>query len=1276
MKSIFRRFTSLLLTALMVIALLPQVALPAFAATDGTLSLSDPDIGLSYSGSADNAWSASGNQVTGSAISQSNSCGGGRNDSNSKLTITNKKTTSATLKFDYTIASSDGQIKVDGKIVRSNGSFSKELSAGSKVEIYILSGSTTAATTIVLNNIQLIVDSSVTVTFKAPDNGSYTVDGVKIENDTEKTQSSLTAYKVVATPNAGYKFLGWYNETTQKYISTSETASLNIASNGIITAKFVPAADAIFETGGTLFADLNDAIAYAQSNRQAKITLEESGSVVGKYTIPSGVTLLIPFDDAETLYTTTPKALDSGVASTKKNEFKRLTLAGGASITVQGAISVGGQYASAAGSKPGKMTGNYGQIQIESGSSITVANGGNLYAWGFVSGAGTVTVKSGGTVYEWFQICDFRGGSATIKMGNKVFPFSQYFVQNVESALTLEQGANEIVYTGLYAQSSTYTASVTLIGDDGMFKVTSGGLTKKYNGSRDRITYDINGESELNSLKLSMMGMSIDSSQFVLPITNNMDIVVESGGKLTINQDAAMLPGVALSIANGADVTVASGRKLYVYDSAEWDKYACNQKFYSVQYAPSKAYNRTDKDLVDAKIDVNGTLTAAGEIYTTASGADIESSGGTGQYIQTGKPGADKVTHQYTQSGSSVTDHEIAVTPAKLKNADKSYTETVTAKVGETINYVNGKWGGAPVTYTVTWVNDDGTELQKDENVAYGSTPKYNGATPTKAADAQYTYTFKGWTPAVNKVTGNVTYTATYDKKVNQYTITWKNDDGTVLKTEKLDYGATPAYSGDTPTKAKTDQYEYTFTGWKAVNADGKKTDIVTVTSDATYIAQYSSSVRKYTITWKNDDGTVLKTEKLDYGTTPNYSGAAPTKADDAKYNYEFKGWTPEIHAVSGDEAYTAKFEESTRVYTVTWIVNGVETTEQVAYGVKPQYKGTPSKAEDTRHTYEFSGWNNEIAPVTDNVTYTAQFTTIGKNGLSVETDGTYWLENGEPVLNKGLVRVNAGTEEAPVYHYYYFAADGKAVANGIYKVENNNNLPLPAGNNYNFGTDGIIEHDNDTTKNGIAKADSDGEDYYFIDGVKVGIGLFEYNGSYYYARTSTAKIVKNQQYYISKSNYANIPTGVYMFDAVGKMQLMNGFVTEGGHTYYYVNNEKVKGFTKIGDDYYMFNTNSGVMYTGELWVNDNDYGIVGGMYYFGADGKMKLRNGFITEGGHTYYYVNNEKVKGFAKIGNDYYIFNANSGVMYTGELWVNANDFGVEVGYHTFDSTGRMVK
>ena len=65
-------------------------------------------------------------------------------------------------------------------------------------------------------------------------------------------------------------------------------------------------------------------------------------------------------------------------------------------------------------------------------------------------------------------------------------------------------------------------------------------------------------------------------------------------------------------------------------------------------------------------------------------------------------------------------------------------------------------------TYTITWQNEDGTTLETDENVAYGTTPTYDGETPTKTA-AGYTYTFSGWTPTITAVTGNTTYTAQFD---------------------------------------------------------------------------------------------------------------------------------------------------------------------------------------------------------------------------------------------------------------------------------------------------------------------------------------------------------------------------------------------------------------------------------------------------------------------------------------------------------------------------------
>lgn len=100
MKQVFKRFLSLALAMLMVLTLLPAMTTTAWAATSGTVTgLADESIGLSFTGKAENAWSASGTQIVGSARSTSGSCS--NTNYRSTLTITNKKTTKATLSFDY-----------------------------------------------------------------------------------------------------------------------------------------------------------------------------------------------------------------------------------------------------------------------------------------------------------------------------------------------------------------------------------------------------------------------------------------------------------------------------------------------------------------------------------------------------------------------------------------------------------------------------------------------------------------------------------------------------------------------------------------------------------------------------------------------------------------------------------------------------------------------------------------------------------------------------------------------------------------------------------------------------------------------------------------------------------------------------------------------------------------------------------------------------------------------------------------------------------------------
>ena len=308
------------------------------------------------------------------------------------------------------------------------------------------------------------------------------------------------------------------------------------------------------------------------------------------------------------------------------------------------------------------------------------------------------------------------------------------------------------------------------------------------------------------------------------------------------------------------------------------------------------------------------------------------------------------------------------------------------------------------VTYTVTWKNYDGTIIETDENVWYGTIPTYNGVLPTKPATDQYNYIFAGWTPEVTSVTGDATYTATFSENVNTYTITFQNYDGAELQTSSVEYGATPSYDGETPTKAADAQYTYTFKGWTP--------EIVEATQDAVYTATYTATVNTYTITWKNEDGTVLETDsEVPYGETPTYNGETPTKAATAQYTYTFNGWDSEVTSVTGDATYTATFTETINQYQVTFNMNGHGdeiTAQTVDYG---STAAEPSPA-PTADGYEFAGWYKDkqcTIPWNFNTDIVTGNTTIHAKWLQIFT--ITWKANG---LEYTTTNVTEGEQITP----------------------------------------------------------------------------------------------------------------------------------------------------------------------------------------------------------------------------------------------------------------------
>lgn len=452
--------------------------------------------------------------------------------------------------------------------------------------------------------------------------------------------------------------------------------------------------DANFGIGSNTYADLGSAIAAAKSGDV--IVVLQDVTITGNYTIPSGVALLVPFDSSNTRYQATP-ANDNNAAYVVPTAFRTLTLAEGASITVEGQLEIGAKHHSGASctggsSYAGSPTGNVGVIQMNSGSSITVNNGGRMYAWGFVKGSGSVDAKSGATVYENFQILDFGGGSLTVSLGlsnksNKVFPMSQYYVQNIEVPVTFEYGAVEKVYTTAYMSNDNNSMEITFIGSGGLFVPAEGGrVTKDYNENTDKLVVDVYGNSAINAISLKVkyiFTVTVSSGDFYLPLNGSLEINIHSG-TTTVGQNVVVHPGAVINIDEGASVYVPSGCELILFGAEDWSTFINFDRTYTT--APN-AYNPRGAECVqDAKIVVNGTLNLSGSLYETNGGADIS---GTGEIVMNGGAAASKTFKMSAAIGTEPNFKDVSIKSPVLGSVD---TAGAAAGTVYAYNPATGTW--------------------------------------------------------------------------------------------------------------------------------------------------------------------------------------------------------------------------------------------------------------------------------------------------------------------------------------------------------------------------------------------------------------------------------------------------------------------------------------------------------------------------------------------------------------------------------------------------------
>lgn len=324
-------------------------------------------------------------------------------------------------------------------------------------------------------------------------------------------------------------------------------------------------------------------------------------------------------------------------------------------------------------------------------------------------------------------------------------------------------------------------------------------------------------------------------------------------------------------------------------------------------------------------------------------------------------------------------------------------------------------------SYMIIFKDYDGSVIQSS-SFLYGKTPTCM-IVPKRSSTEEFNYSHSGWTPAVEKVTGEATYTAIYEATKVKYTVTFMNGT-TVIEEQSVDYGSA-AVAPSAPTRdgykfvgwnvsfanvtknltvkalfeeliyhtvvvvidkeknsknvEENDIFElpvapekdgYTFEGW--YDADGKfignSGEKITITENLTIEARYA--IISYTVTFVDDNGSEISSAKVDYGMLP-MAPKDPTKASTDQYTYTFVGWDKEITKVTSDVTYTAIYDKFVRKYTVSFFdFDGTVLDEQsVAYGSSAKNPKDPS-----RSGYKFIGWDTDYTDIVKETKVTALY--------------------------------------------------------------------------------------------------------------------------------------------------------------------------------------------------------------------------------------------------------------------------------------------------------------
>ena len=807
----------------------------------------------------------------------------------------------------------------------------------------------------------------------------------------------------VGTTPSGYIHIGWRNKTTGEDVFAHDY-SFALDSDMEVYALFVPKVTVTMGSSGLTDASYsyklpngNDQIGadqyVARNSAASKFykTLAEAfgdtdivvliGNITlnGDFTIPVGKTLSVPWDLTEDPATS---MLQTGNSTASVSVYTSAAING--TVTLEGSLVASGVQSNASGAN-GRACGKVGQFIIN--GLVNVSSTGTVYAYGMITGQGNIAVASGGNVYELMEIRDMRAFDPlqTVVTNKKAFPFNHYFVKANEVATIYTVGGKLTACYYVNVNGIKSSGTMLVIGTTSdpkcMFKIASGSLTKDFSSSapynnktifRAESGSDIQTGSFSISMKVASTPISINTSDYYLPLNYCFAIEVADGGSFTLNDNYKMLPGALVNVMSGGTFIIASGKNLVLYRANDYDFRRAgtpSQGFSSTGYPTAftkptglSYASNTAASVGSAIMNVDGTLFANGGLYVTnkATGDTTYANGynyltGTGKVQIQGAQNSGTIDEWTQEGNTSVSSVSVNYDPIKgltkydIATDDHQTDYTSFSTAGTRYGWINSS--GVNIWYTTATIS-------YDSNGGTGTAPESSSIAPGGSFITAESTTFSkpdgefaGWNTAADgsgtsyNPGESVTVTQAMGPVITLYA-QWKidptvtpptaltltyNGSAQVLIGAAATSGGTLLYSTDnstwseslpTGTDAGTYTVYYKVEGNNNYKAWGPEEISVTISKAASSVTNppmakmltYDGTPQSLITAGEASGGTMQYRLGLD----GVYSPAIPTATEAGSYTVYYKVVGDSNHNDSAEESVTVTISNIISV-TVTW---------------------------------------------------------------------------------------------------------------------------------------------------------------------------------------------------------------------------------------------------------------------------------------------------------------------------------------------------------------------